>query len=253
MIPDPQGTVLALFLVFCRIGGCMMALPGFSSIRLSATIRLFVALAVSLALLPLMWEEVYPRVSDATPTYIGLIFSETLIGTTYGLIARFFADGLQFAGSITAMFMGFNAPPSAPDIVEGNPESPMTSMLVFAGLMMLFALNFHEIVFRALIDSYKVMPVGAFGREETQRMLITLTDTIDMTFHIMLRLSSPFLLYGLMFNVSIGMINKLAQQVPIYFISMPYHLMGGLFLFYLCIAAFLRQFADAFPSVFLGH
>ena len=29
MISDPQGTILALFLAFCRIGGCMMVLPGF--------------------------------------------------------------------------------------------------------------------------------------------------------------------------------------------------------------------------------
>jgi flagellar biosynthetic protein FliR len=69
----------------------------------------------------------------------------------------------------------------------------------------------------------------------------------------MLRLASPFLLYGLLFQVSIGFINKLAPQIPVYFVSTPYLLMGGLFMFYLAIARLLTQFADAFLSVYNGH
>ena len=83
--------------------------------------------------------------------------------------------------------------------------------------------------------------------------LISLTDTLETTFYIMLRLASPFLLYGLMFKMSIGFINKLAPQIPIYFISTPYLLMGGLFMLYLGIAAMISQFADAFLGVFNGH
>ncbi|MBC7313198.1 MAG: flagellar biosynthetic protein FliR, partial [Rhizobium sp.] len=30
MITDPEGTVLAMFVAFCRIGACFMVLPGFS-------------------------------------------------------------------------------------------------------------------------------------------------------------------------------------------------------------------------------
>ena len=57
MITDPQGTVLALFAAFCRVGGCFMLLPGFSSARLSLQIRLFLAVAVSIAILPILWTR----------------------------------------------------------------------------------------------------------------------------------------------------------------------------------------------------
>ena len=69
----------------------------------------------------------------------------------------------------------------------------------------------------------------------------------------MLRLSSPFLLYSMMFNVSIGFINKLAPQIPVYFISTPYLLLGGLFLFYFSVAALVSQFGQSFASVFIGR
>ena len=250
MISDPQGTILALFVAFCRMGGCVMVLPGFSSSRVPPQIRLFMAAAVSMAVLPLLWDTIYPKVSAPGAAYIALIFSETVIGVMYGLIARFYTLGLQFAGTVITMMIGFNAPPSQ-DVLEDTAENQLTNMISFAGLMVLFSLDFHHVVFRAIMESYTILPVG--GALDIQRSLITLTDTLGTTMMIMLRLSSPFILYGLMFNVSIGMINKLAQQVPIYFISAPYLLMGGLFMVYLSIAALLRQFSDSFPAVFIGN
>jgi flagellar biosynthetic protein FliR len=88
---------------------------------------------------------------------------------------------------------------------------------------------------------------------DSQKTLITMTDTLRATTNVMLRLASPFLIYGLMFNVAVGLINKLAPQVPVYFISTPYLLMGGLFMLYLSIAALIRQFADGFGPIFFGY
>jgi flagellar biosynthetic protein FliR len=114
----------------------------------------------------------------------------------------------------------------------------------------LFILDFHHIVLRALVDSYATTPVGALI--SGQKMLITLTDTLRASFSIMLRLASPFVIYGLMFNVAVGLINKLAPQIPVYFISTPFVLAGGIFMLYLSIAALIRQFVDGFGPVFIG-
>lgn len=250
MITDPQGTILALFLAFCRVGGCMMVLPGFSSARVPPLVRLFASLGLTMALLPMLWDIIYPKVSGGSQiAYITLILSESAIGVMYGMIARFFTLGLQFTGTVLTQMIGFNAPP-APDILEDVAENQLTNLISFGGLMVLFAMDFHHMVFRALMESYIQLPVG--GDMHVQKLLISLTDTARATTLIMLRLASPFILYGLIFNISIGMINKLAQQIPIYFISTPYLIAGGMFMLYLSIAAMLKQFADAFPSIFLG-
>jgi flagellar biosynthetic protein FliR len=112
-------------------------------------------------------------------------------------------------------------------------------------------MDFHHIVFRALIDSYTTMPFG--GLMQMRATLISFTDTLEQTTYIMLRLSSPFLIYGMIFNVSIGFINKLAPQIPVYFISTPYLLMGGLFLIYFSIAAMVSQFGQSFGSIYIGR
>ncbi len=250
MITDPEGTVLALFACFCRIGACMMVLPGFSSARLPMIVRLLVSIAISMAILPVLWDIIYPRVSGSQSAYIQLVFTEFVIGTMYGLIARFYVLGLQFAGSVLSMSIGFSAPGAA-DILEDTAENQLTNLISFGGLMLLFAMDFHHMIFRALIDSYTAMPLG--GIPDSQKMLITLTDTLVETFKLMLRLASPFIIFGLMFNFAVGLINKLAPQIPVFFISTPYLLMGGLFLVYLSIAALVRQFAEFFPAVFIGN
>lgn len=247
MITDPQGTVLTLFLAFCRIGGCFLVLPGFSSARVPANIRLFLSLGLSLAVTPVLWDTLYPRVSAAPATMIGLIGSEMLIGIMYGMIARMYVLGLQFAGAILTMSIGFTAP-GGHDVLEDMQETSLTSLITFCGLMMLFILDFHHVIFRALVDSYSVTPVGAVL--EPQKLLITLTDTLRASTNIMLRLASPFLIYGLLFNVAIGLVNKLAPQVPVYFISTPYLITGGIFMVYLAIAAMVRQFAEGFGPIF---
>jgi flagellar biosynthetic protein FliR len=249
MITDPQGTVLALFAAFCRVGGCFMLLPGFSSARISMQIRLFIAVAVSMAILPIMWDTIYPRASGSLDAYLKLIVFETLTGVVIGLIARYYVLGLQFAGTVLTMMMGFNAPPTQ-DVLEDAAENQLTNLLSFAGLLILFLLDFHHVVVRALVDSYNVMPLGAGFNP--QSALITLTDTLSQTFMIMLRLASPFILYGLVFNVSIGLINKLAPQIPIYFISLPYLIIGGMLLLYFGVSSLLQIFVAGFMPVFQG-
>ncbi|MGM4979933.1 MULTISPECIES: flagellar biosynthetic protein FliR [Rhizobium] len=250
MISDPQGTILALFVAFCRIGGCMMVLPGFSSGRVPTQIRLLISVALSMAILPLLWNTIYPEVSKSGASYIALIFTEAIIGLMYGMMARIYTLGLQFAGTVISMMIGFNAPAGA-DMIEDSSETSMTSLISFCGLMILFILDFHHYVLQALVDSYSLIPFG--GHIEPRTALISITDALEATFFIMLRLASPFLLYGLMFQISIGFINKLAPQIPIYFISTPYLLMGGLFMLYLSMATMISQFSNAFLTVFNGH
>ncbi|WP_075292507.1 flagellar biosynthetic protein FliR [Pararhizobium arenae] len=249
MITDPEGTVLALFAAFCRIGGCIMVMPGFSTARVSVNIRILLAVTISMAVLPIMWDQIYPQVIGKGHTYIYLIATETVIGGVIGLIARYYVLGLQFAGTVLTMMIGFNAPPTA-DVLEDTPENQLTNLISFAGLILLFMLDFHHVIIESLVDSYKVMPIGVGF--DAQGVLITLTNALETTFMIMIRLAGPFLIYGLLFNLAIGLVNKLAPAIPIYFISLPYLIMGGMFLLYLGIAAMLKLFADGFGPVMLG-
>lgn len=251
MITDPQGTIMALFLAFCRIGGCIMLMPGFSSARLPMQIRLFLSMTLSMALLPMLWDTIYPRVTSSDPAAFGLmIASETLVGAVFGLIARLYTLGLQFAGTAITTAISFNGPPGNDLLDENGSESQITSMISLAGLLVLLMLNFHHVVIKSLMDSYTTIPL-AEGLAP-RRILVSLTDTLSATFMIVLRLMSPFLLYSIMFNVAVGLINKMAPQIPVFFVSTPYAVLGGIFLLYLAIASIIEEFVKGFAVVFNG-
>ena len=56
--------LLAAFLAFCRIGGCFLFMPGLSSVRVPMQVRLFAAVAATLALLAHLWDLITPHVSN---------------------------------------------------------------------------------------------------------------------------------------------------------------------------------------------
>lgn len=249
MITDPEGTLLALFATFCRIGGCFMVLPGISTARVSLRIRLFLSIAISIAIIPLMWEQIYVATRVSNSAYIVLIASETFIGVTLGLIARYITLGLQFSGAALSASIGFNAAPSAA-ILQNEPQGAITNLITVSAIVLLFISDFHHLVIQTIVNSYQFMPIGTGF--EVRMALVTLTDTLGETFLLMLRLASPFIVYGLIFNLAIGMVNKLAPQIPIYFISIPFILAGGLLLVYFGISNYLTLFLDGFIQIFQG-
>lgn len=249
MIEDPEGTVLALFAAFCRIGGCFMVLPGFSSFRVPVQFRLLLAAAISMALLPLLWDTIYPNVQAGGRVYILLVGAEMLIGVTLGLIARYIVLAVQFGGTAISMAIGFNSAPGG-GLIENEAEGHLTALITLTALIVLFLSDFHHLMIVSLVRSYTIMPLGSGF--EPRMALMTLTDTLNGAFMLVLRLASPFLVYGLIFNLSIGMVNKLAPQIPVYFISIPFILFGGLILFFFGSSTMFSLFRAGFEPLFMG-
>ncbi len=245
-----ETVVIAAFLSFCRVGACFMLVPGLSSIRVPIQIRLFTALAVSFALLATLWDQIVPFADRRPGVLAPLIASELLIGGLMGLMTRFYILSLQFMGSAIAMLVGFGGT-SGPGIEDGEVESAIGNLISFSALMLLFAFNFHHEVVRALVESYTVAPVGlAF---KPQAALINLTDTLSDSFLLMLRIGSPFIAYAVIVNLTIGFVNKLTPQIPVYFISLPFVVTGGLFLLYFLIGTMLSFVADSFVPLTIGR
>jgi flagellar biosynthesis protein FliR len=242
MIPPPE-TILVVFVLFCRIGGCLMLMPGFSSSRVPVQIRLFVAVSVTLALTPLLLATVNTAVpSLAPPMVVRLIISETMIGVLIGLIGRLFYMALQFMAVGAAQLAGFSAPGTP--IEDTEPAPTLATFITLTATVLLFATDQHWEVLRALLASYAVLPINEPMAPELG--LARVADALSSTFLLALQITSPFIVYALIINLMVGIANKLVPQIPVYFISMPFVLAGGLLLLYFTIGEALRLFIAAF-------
>jgi flagellar biosynthetic protein FliR len=238
--------ILSAFVVFCRIGGCILLMPGFSSPRIPIQARLFVAIAVSLAMTPLVVDDVQPLVGKATPfALVAIIVFESLKGVAIGLLGRLYFIALETMAMAISLSIGLSANLGAP-VDETEPVPAIVTFITLGATLLLFATDLHWEVFRGLSASYVVMPVR--DGFDPRMSMVQLVDGSTKTFLLTLRIASPFLIFSTVANVAIGIINKLVPQIPVTFVATPFLLFGGGLLFYFTISPALDMFTAAFGS-----
>jgi flagellar biosynthetic protein FliR len=248
--PTAESMVLAAFLAFCRIGACFMLMPGLSSARVPPQIRLFVAIAATMGLLAHLWDQILPHVDRRVDILLPMIGSELLIGALIGLVARLYMLALQFMGSAIAMLIGYGGM-GGNAIEEVEPQAALASIITFSALLLLFVFDFHHEIIKALVASYRIVPIEVMFNP--QAALVDVTDTLSEGFMVVLRLGSPFIAYAILVNLTIGFVNKLTPQIPVYFISLPFVIAGGLIIFYFGVSTLLSLFADGFVDITIGR
>jgi flagellar biosynthetic protein FliR len=110
----------------------------------------------------------------------------------------------------------------------------------------MFSTGLHVEVLRALVASYSVMTVTDMFNP--QFALAKVTDAASDSFILIAQLTSPFLVYALIFNFLVGIMNKMTPLIPVYFISTPFVLAGGLLLLYVTFSEALTLFVTGFQA-----
>ena len=246
MIDSLADSVLAIFIVFCRIGACLMLMPGFSSINIPVQIRLFVAIVTSFALAPLLIATLRPLLVDALPLKVAfLISSEMLIGSVIGMGGRVFFLALQTMATAMASGMGLSNIPGV-QVGDVDPAPALVPLIVSGVTTLFFITDQHWQVIQGLMNSYDIWHPGdpLAGDMALGQLLSRLSEAFVVT----LRITSPFIVYSVVINMAVGLINKLTPTIPVYFISIPFVMFGGFLLLYLTSDELLTQFMVALSS-----
>ncbi len=236
--------VASALILFCRIGACLMLAPGFSSPRLPVRPRLFIALALTLALAPVLTGG-KPFAIGNFAALTGDILGELLIGGMIGLLGRFYFLALETMMMAASMNIGMSNAFGAP-IDESESLPPIATLVTLTATCLIFVSGLHWELIRGIVASYAIMPVGF-----TLSPAVALTSVVDnlaRTFVVALRIVSPFIVFAIVVNMAIGLVNRLTPQIPVFFISGPLVIGLGLALFYLIsgpmVTEFISQFAD---------
>jgi flagellar biosynthesis protein FliR len=234
--------VATLVVLFCRIGACLMLAPGFSSPRVPGRVRLFVALVLTLSLSPALAASMSATFADGG-SMAGNILSELAIGGTIGLLGRFFFLALETLTMAASMHIGLSNALGAP-IDESEPLPPIATLITTTATCMIFVSDLHWELIRGLVGSYAIMPVGFFLHPQSALHLVA--DDLASAFTVSLRVASPFIVFGVLVNLAIGLVNRLTPHIPVFFISGPFLIAAGLALFYFVSGAMVGEFMTAF-------
>ena len=75
------------------------------------------------------------------------------------------------------------------------------------------------------------------------------TSAFNAAFRIGLQLSAPFLVFGLVFNIGLGVLARLMPQMQVYFVGVPLSIFAGLLILAVVLAAMMGTFMDYFIGV----
>ena len=237
---------IGAFLLFCRIGACLMLAPGFSNGQIPAQIRLFVALAVTLSLAPLLLDRIPAAALGDDPILtFKLIAIELLVGGMIGILTRIFFLALEALASAAAQMLGF-ANPFGLLIDPSEPMAPLATLVSLGAVTLVFVVDLHWELLRGIAASYDVVPVGAdFNARIALRQV---ADALGESFRLSLRIASPYVIYALVVNVALALINRLTPQIQIFFVATPFVVGGGLALLYFTVKPAIEAFLIGFGA-----
>ena len=230
----------AFLLVFARTGTMLMLLPGLGEQNISARLRLTVALLLAAVLLPLHRGVYHINHGALGPTLVMLV-EEILIGGVLGLTARLTISALEVTGSIIAQQLGLGFV-TAVDPTQGEQGALVGNFLTMLGVTLFFATDMHHLVIAALNDSYTLFEPGEVPA--TGDVAALFTRTVAGAFRIGVQLSAPFIVFGLLFNIGLGVLARLMPQMQVFFVALPLSILLGFLVLLLVIGAMMGLFFD---------
>lgn len=215
--------VLAVALVFARLGAALTFMPGFGEGSVPVRVRLLFALVLSVALQPATPAVRGLEAAAAPLVMLPLLGTELAVGLWIGLTARILMSALQFAGfqigAVTGLANAF-----APGLGSFEGSTMIAGGLLMAGVALIFATDLHHLIVEAMLLSYDVFPVGALPAGD---LAAQIAAAAAASFRIGLSISAPFLVVGLLLNLGLGLANRMMPTLPVFFVAVPVLIAAG--------------------------
>ncbi|HYG88716.1 MAG TPA: flagellar biosynthetic protein FliR [Azospirillum sp.] len=239
--------VYVWLIVFMRIGAAFMVMPTIGDAFVPARTRLLFAVAVTLVVAPVLRQHLPPEPAHVV-RLVMLIVGEITVGVFLGTVARLLVSALEVAGAMIATQIGlanaqiFNPAMASQGTLPG-------ALMGWLGLLLIFLTDLHHVLIMAVVDSYTLFVPGA---------ALPVTDMADMvgrmvakSFVIGLQMCAPFIVTGILFALALGLLNKLAPQIQVFFLFMSTQVAIGLFLFAITLSAMMMFWLTHFESTFV--
>jgi len=232
-------------LVFARVGTMVMLLPGLGERSVPARVRLTLALMLAAVLLPLHRNAFTIDLRTFGPV-AAMLGQEVFVGAVLGRTVRLPISALQVAGFVIAQQLGVGFV-TAVDPTQGQQSVIVANFLTLLGLTLVFATDLHHLVIAALNDSYTLFRPGEVPLLGDVAALTT--RMVATAFRIGIQLSAPFIVFGLLFNVGLGVLSRLMPQMQVFFVGLPLSIIVGFLILVLVAGAMMSVFLDSLEGV----
>ncbi|RYH07496.1 flagellar biosynthetic protein FliR [Tropicimonas sp. IMCC6043] len=241
LLAASQLALFNAFVVFLRVGGAVAFLPAFGERLVPLRVKLATAFAFTAIVLPAAPSASLPANGVGLAALIG---TEILIGILLGVSLRLMTVALQIAASMAAQST------SLAQLFGGSATEPMPAighLLVFGGLALAVMANLHLRSAAAMIDSYRLFPVGSLV--DSSQLAEFGMAHVSFCFRLAFCLAAPFVLAAFIYNLALGAINRAMPQLMVVLVGAPAITGAGMVMLALLAPFLLQVWRDAFLAV----
>lgn len=236
--------IFTLALVFCRIGAALSLVPGIGDSMVPARFRLGIAFSLTIILAPIL-SPVIPNIPQTTGELFFLMGSEVTIGLFIGLVMRIIMTSLDIAGTFISMINGLSSASILNPLLQQQ-SSVISVFLMTIGGVLIFATGLHELMLRAIYDSYEVFVPGKLPpMGDLTKVVVEMTSR---AFRIGLQLSFPTLVIITLLLIVLGVMARLVPQLQVFFVALPLQIIVGLIILIVGLGSLFYVFSGQFSE-----
>lgn len=204
-------------LVLLRVSTLLIVAPVFGHRNWLARAKVGLAFMVSLVIFPLVAHQSIPVPEGLFP-YAFMMAREALMGVVMGFAVLLLFVGVQFAGQLAGLQMGFGIV-NVIDPQSANQLSILGQFLNILAILLLLVLDGHHLILQGLVTSFEVIPLGGVVfRDGLVLKVVALTAQV---FVIAVKISAPVMIALFLVTAAMGVLARTVPQMNVFMVGFP--------------------------------
>ena len=209
-------------LVLVRVSVILFMIPIFQSAQINSMVRFGLGLAITFV----VWNTV-PAIKplDGLGGLTAAMFSQVFIGFVFGFVAFLVFVGIQFAGEVMDLQVGFSIVNVINPLTSQNVSIIGEFQLALGSLIYLTA-NAHHYLFQGLAGSFNLVPLP-FATINP----ILETDVMtffSQAFFMVFQIAGPVGIALFLTNIGLALMARVAPQLNVFAVGFPLQIIVGL-------------------------
>lgn len=230
-----------------RVSSALLIAPVLGSGRVSARIRMTLALLVTLLIVPTLPQP--PLAELLSSAWWSTLLREIAIGVLTGFTLQIVFEAVMLGGELISASSSLSFATLA-DPLRGMSTPVVGQFLTLAATLLFLALGGHLQFLEWLAHSFNTLPVGGEGLGP-DRIGILLKFSGQL-FAGGLMLALPVLIALLAINLALGVISRSAPSLNLFAVGFPMGLIACLVLLYVAMPAMLEKIGGLFDLGWLA-
>lgn len=247
---SPQAFLVLFGLSFARFAAFLQIVPFFGGAVVPAQVKVATATALVIITYPSLLAELP---ADGSPLpfgpvgFVGMLAKEVFVGFTLGFVASLVFEAVQIAGRIADLQRGSTMSELfAPQLQERVSELGQFQLQL--AIVIFLTTGAHRFFIAALVRSFQFIPALKFPQIEAGWTPAAefMTQMTGSVLSVGVQLAVPIIITLLLTDLFFGLINRVAPQVNVFFLSMPVKMWLGIFVVAVMLPFLVERFRDYF-------